>query len=202
MRISLRELRFTLDIAADISRRHDAYVRDDALPKKDRDDVQAVVQERLGGSPIEIYELNDRLEHETIVGYYVAEDVGYSVLVSAGLDEDDLRFVVCKELLHILIDVHNKEYRSTDMCGHLDEMALSFLATTEEPKPSVRAEWLAEICAMELLFPYTDRKKELEAGNVDFKAVAEKYGVPQYHVERYLQQRTMEEIGAMMIGGS
>jgi hypothetical protein len=196
MKISVHELRGCLDIAAEFTRQYKEYVAPASGSRKSRDDLLHVAQE-LTGKEIDIYELDEPLEHETIYGYFVAEANGYSILLRTGLHEDVIRYVLCKELFHVMLDA-NTEYRTTDTCGHLDQVAISFPVTDSEPGPAVRSEVLAEIGAMEFLFPYTARIEELATTPVDFQTITDKYKIPQYLVERYLHPTYMAELGAMV----
>ena len=62
-----------------------------------------------------------------------------------------------------------------------------------EPAESVAVEFFAEVAAMEFLFPYCCRIKELAGQfNGNFLAIAEKYRTPQVLVEKYLSKGYME----------
>jgi len=103
------------------------------------------------------------------------------------------RYVLCKELFHVLID--KEAYRNMNIEEHLKETTIAFPNDDSKPKPAVQVEVLAEMAAMEFLLPYECRLKELNGENKgNFLAIAEKYKVPQLLVERYLSLGYMENL--------
>jgi Zn-dependent peptidase ImmA (M78 family) len=199
MKLLPHELRRCLDAAAEFSRRYDAHVAPHTGPKKSRDDLLHVAQAMIG-KEIGVYELDDPIEHETIHGFYVREADGYSILLRTELPEEQIRFVLCKELFHVMLD-DKPESCTTDVLAHLEQVALSFPVVDSDPSPAVKSEFLAEIAAMEFFFPYRVRAEELKAAGSstgpNFPQIAGKYGLPQYLIEIYLHPAFMTELGAM-----
>jgi Zn-dependent peptidase ImmA (M78 family) len=195
MKFSIQELRRCLDVAAEFSRRYAAYVAPDTSARKSRDDLLSVAQE-YAGKEIGVFLLDEPLEHETIYGYYVAEANGFSILLRTGLPEDLIRFVLCKELLHVILD-DKPESRTIDVSVHLEQVSIAFSVADSDPSPAVKSELLAEVAAMEFFFPYKARVEELKANPPDYQKIAEKYCIPQYLVEIYLHPTFMSELGAM-----
>jgi hypothetical protein len=197
MEISIHELRACLDRAAEFTERYNAYVGSDANnPRKSRDDLLKVAREYTA-EEIEIFLLDEPLKHETIYGFCVKEEKGYSILLSTGLPEDLTRFVLCKELFHVMID-GDVSSRNPNVCDHLEQVVIAFPVADSKPGKGVVSELLAEIGAMEFLFPYKARMEELASAAVDFQAIATKYLIPQYLVEIYLHPSYITELGAMV----
>lgn len=114
----------------------------------------------------------------------------FDICYVQGLNHCWTRFVICKELFHVILD--KPDYRNMDIGGHIEEVTTSFPDADSEPCNSVAVELLAEVSAMEFLFPYSSRLQELQGelkGN--YYAIADKYKVPQVHVERYLSSHYM-----------
>jgi Zn-dependent peptidase ImmA (M78 family) len=194
MKFTLHELRACLDAAAELERLY--LIRGGASdnPRKLRDHFLPIAQEYTKKA-IEIFELDNGLLHESIYGFYVAEDKGFSILLSKGMDESQTRFVVCKELFHAIL--HNDGSNIVDICAHLDEVEIAFPVIDSDPGAAVKSEFLAEIAAMEFLFPFKARVEELKVNPIDFAKIADKYLIPQYLVEFYLHPIYMTELGAM-----
>jgi hypothetical protein len=75
---------------------------------------------------------------------------------------------------------------------HIEELAVVFPDGHQPALPAV-AEKLAEVAAIESLFPYRSRVDALKNDNrnVDFRDIAERYKIPLVFVERYLSLRLM-----------
>lgn len=198
MKFTLHELRSYLDAAAEFERRYQERATPTDNPRKLRDHFLPLAREYTG-KDIQAFELDELLPHETIHGSCIAEKDGFSILINRsrnGHDESQVRFVLCKEIFHGILQEDGSNV--TDICGHLDEVSVSFPMPDSDPKPSVKSEFLAEIAAMEFLFPYKARVIELQFGKVDFAQISEKYLIPQYYVEVYLDKSFMSELGAMV----
>lgn len=95
------------------------------------------------------------------------------------------RYTVCKEVFHVLLD--SEEHRNLDIASVTEGVSVVFPSDDAHASPAVAAEFLAEIAAMEFLFPYVRRVQELAApGAPNFKDIALKYRIPQKLVEKYL----------------
>lgn len=118
---------------------------------------------------------------------------GYDIAYVKGLDEDWKRFVVCKEAFHVVLD--HPDMWNMDIEAHVNEVTLPLAEAT--PGRSAVAETMAEISAMEFLFPYKRRIVELAGPHKGDSAwIAQWYKIPQYHVERYLAPGMMEHLKA------
>nr|WP_244667600.1 ImmA/IrrE family metallo-endopeptidase [Xanthomonas sp. D-109] len=117
----------------------------------------------------------------------------YGIYLLAELQERERRFVLTKEMFHVLLD--EERCRNMDIYGHVQEATMSFSIEDSNPNSPVAAEVLAEIGAMEFLLPYAKRKVLLEqCGDApDFALIARRYGIPQMYVEEYLSDRMMAE---------
>jgi hypothetical protein len=134
-------------------------------------------------------------EHSPVLGAYfaLAEKGHYDVCVVRGLEHAHERFVLCKELFHVILD--DPDHYNLDLAAHIEEVTLAFPIQDSSPGAAVRIEILSEVSAMEFLFPYEERFKELNGplcGN--YREIADKYKLPQVHIERYLSDKFMEEL--------
>lgn len=162
------------------------------------DDLEWVCGEYLGRRA-QIHELRIEAGERSVRGFFVAyADGRYEIYRLADLTERERRFVTCKELFHVILD--EEPCRNMDLLSHLEEAYSSFTFDESHPNIAVKAEMLAEIAAMEFLFPYARRVEEIERNGRDdnfFSMVAAKYGIPQIYVEQYLSDHYMEEFGSL-----
>ena len=145
---------------------------------------------------VEVYDLPIEAQNRVVRGLFIAlADGTYQVFRLADLGDREKRFVTCKELFHVILD--EERCRNMDLWAHLEESQTSLAIEHSEPNSSVKMEIMAEMAAMEFLFPYEKRVEELGRGAVAneefFEALAHKYGVPQIYVEAYLSDRNMAE---------
>ena len=112
------------------------------------------------------------------------EDGHYEIVILPGQKYCWKRFVLCKELFHVLIDVNDKEkiFINRDVDSHIEQYMDKSNGIPNTPQ-NVQAETLAEIAAMEFLFPYAHRIK-LQNSNSDL--LAHKYKIPKALVEKYI----------------
>lgn len=160
------------------------------------DDLVWILTEYLN-RPVEIFDLRIPADDRAVRGMFLALATrNYWVFRLADLGDRERRFVTCKELFHVILD--DEKCRNMDLIGHLEASQTSFTIAESEPGAAVKLELLAEIGAMEFLFPYAKRLVELErAGeNPDFGMIAAKYGIPQIYVEEYLSQHYMTELAS------
>lgn len=133
---------------------------------------------------------NDSALNHLVQSFVLVKDSGYEICILNDLNNCWKRFVLCKELFHIVLD--SEESRNPSLEEHLDDFFggvtnLEHRASTV----SARTEYLAEFAAMEFLFPYAERVSLL-SGNKDISAIAERYKIPRYFAERYLTKRYIE----------
>lgn len=163
---------------------------------KDPDRVIDVCRNALGKN-VDIYagdpEDANRILH--VRGYYKALDEerkNYAIYLRRPQEEEWLRFVTCKELLHVVLDV-----RESESCRgiHVHELVLDVvqdsysgdIASSDE----VAVEKLAEIAAMEFCFPYAERIEYFKSNSIAYGDIAKEYGLPEPVVRRYLGEKMM-----------
>jgi Zn-dependent peptidase ImmA (M78 family) len=151
---------------------------------------------RFLGVDVRLFQLQlDKEDSVVFSACVMYEDKHCDVLFVDGLNTCWRRYVVCKELFHIIIDL--PEYRNMNIEQHVQELTVAFPDDDSSPEKAAVAEFIAEIAAMEFLFPYAKRAQELAqaGGTADYAAIARKYRVPVLFVERYLSQEWMRALG-------
>lgn len=134
------------------------------------------------------------------------------IVLSDRLNPCWTRFVACKEMSHLVIDTLDESIDSFSAINTADKakVAISQLirlqsgagADLEELGAPAKSEIIAIHCAIELLFPVTERKALLNAGhdkdsNSVLFSIANKYKIPKHYVERALSDGYMELIGGI-----
>ena len=120
----------------------------------------------------------------------------YEIYLLDGMSLEWIRFVLCKELFHVLLDEDGCRNCAVD--DHLREMIPSFSDLHSHPGSPVVWEVLAEIAAAELMFPFADRVVLMTQENVDTTVIAQRYSLPVLIVERYLSDNAMQVIASHM----
>ncbi|WP_223484670.1 ImmA/IrrE family metallo-endopeptidase [Stenotrophomonas indicatrix] len=131
----------------------------------------------------------------------VTAEGDYEIYVLTGLDLDARRFIICKELFHVVLDEEHR--RNMDTFGHLQEVTTTFPVANSKPNSAAACEYFAEASAMEFLFPYAERVLVLEAANgagPNYAEIASRYGIPQEYVESYLGAPLMDFFAQVMAG--
>lgn len=142
--------------------------------------------------PVTILEISDSKidKVETIKGSYLALAGSYVICLVEDLNECWRRFVVCKELFHVLFD--NPEFENMELSSHIEDCVSETPAVEDTPQ-AAQSEFLAEYSAMEFLFPYSDRLAIISTGEaIDYLATAKHYRIPRIYVERYLTEHMMK----------
>lgn len=156
-------------------------------PTKSIDDMIWVVRNGLvGGKGMSLLLSPISGNASTVLGGTITYESGYEIFIMDGLDEPWRRFVTAKELFHVVLD--DPRFRSIDIAKHLDELEISFgVEEHEADSQSPECEYLAEIAAMEFLFPFANRASLVAAGNggLDMRTTARTYGIPQVLAEQY-----------------
>lgn len=130
--------------------------------------------------------------NSVVLGMFIMKsDRTFDICFVADLTPEWKRFVICKELFHILID--QEQYRDMDIAAHVDALTVAFPQDDSRPRPSVVAEFLAEVAAMEFLFPRDRRLQEL-ANTRSVTDIGQRYDVPLLFVERYLSTPFIENL--------
>ncbi len=169
------------------------YSRAAGHTQRSVDDLEWLCGEYLGKT-VSVLDLQLAADELAIRGMFAAlSDGSYEIYLLADLGERERRFVKCKELFHVVLDDEN--CRSMDIYAHLELATVAFSVAGSNPESPVACEALAEIAAMEFLFPYAERVEVIErsGGNVDYPAIATQYGIPQLYVEMYLSDPMMTE---------
>lgn len=122
----------------------------------------------------------------------LSDEKQVEIALSGDLNTCWTRFVLAKELFHLALD--RAEYRNINIAGHVEEYVLAFPDDNARPRKPVVAEFLAEVGAMELLFPYSRRAKALNAAT-DFLEIATRHRIPKVYAQRYLSPSFMENLG-------
>lgn len=191
MLINKQKLTHTLSKVQEI---RDAYniqfIASDSI-ERSVDRLMALCRTYLG-QKIDWYEHSDSALNHFVQSFVVVKDDGYEICTLGDLNNCWKRFVLCKELFHIILD--SEEDWNSSLEDHLSNF-YGGITELECPVPaSAQAELLAEIAAMEFLFPYMERIEILHAGNVEYSAVAERYKIPRYFAERYLTRAYIENL--------
>lgn len=106
-------------------------------------------------------------------------------------DDDWKRFVAAKELMHLVVD--GAEDLSPYGDATLEEMILEghfgLIAASDPAKPPVQSEIIAQIAALEVLYPLKFRQGDVEAlakKETTFVKLAKRYGIPSSFVSTAL----------------
>lgn len=186
MRIRKVDLRTCLAKAADIVNIYEGmFLGGKATPRSVDNLVTLLEQHEQKRVEVKLLDLG--ADAQAVRGMYAAYDDHYDVVVLSGQNYCWQRFVLCKELFHVILDTD--EYRSVHVGELVDEFTNTFpmqeAGADARPGAHVTNEMVAEICAMEFLFPYADRVR-IVAGEHDPMELAQRYKVPRVFVERYL----------------
>lgn len=164
---------------------------DDARQCTSVENIQRIV-ERMTGKPVEKYRVP--FEGERVRGNIERYDDRFVIHVRRGQTLEWDRFTVIKELCHALMD--SAEEYSPHGVETLRELVswrgLDF--DWEEASEVARCERLAELMALELIYPFEYREgdKAAIAAGATRADVGQKRGVPLPWVERALLQRHID----------
>ncbi|MFK3846596.1 ImmA/IrrE family metallo-endopeptidase [Stenotrophomonas sp. NPDC078853] len=168
--------------AVEIRDLYDLYVLNGKARMKSVDDLTWVCVEYLE-KRITIEYADIPVEGSSIKAAFLALDDGsYRIGLLTGMSEEEERFVLCKELFHVIFDEDSR--RSLDLESHLEDYTTNIVVDDGRPNCAAAWETLAEIAATEFLLPFEVREAHLNSGNaVDFAKLATRYGLPRLHVE-------------------
>lgn len=124
----------------------------------------------------------------SVRAYYEAVADGYNVYVLEPQETLWRDFAACKELFHVILDDPDSEdCRTVNLYEHLEEVVDTFIPFDGAPGKAATSEFLAELAAMEFLFPYAERIKiKSEEALPDVIAIAKHFNLPIAMIERYL----------------
>lgn len=188
------EITAAISKALEIAHIHKLHYLDSDASEKSLDNLTDICRSYLGKS-IDLYEHTMPYTGQPIRGFYLAFNDGhYEIAILAQQNRCWRRLVVCKELFHIILD--EEKYESKNIADLVDEATLA-LSSTVLPNAPVRVEILAQISAMEYLFPYADRmlitaQAVASQADVDYGRIAEQFKIPRIFVERYLNKHYMD----------
>jgi Zn-dependent peptidase ImmA (M78 family) len=108
------------------------------------------------------------------------------IYVRHQLDDDWKRFTAVKETCHVFLD--EQEDWSTDGVKTIADLQsdLTLSANGQVAKKTSQSEALAELAAIELMYPYECRMADLQDGSQSSTKIAIQHGMPQAMVERAL----------------
>jgi len=183
-----------LDKACDIRELYELYVLHGKTYPKSVDDLLWICQEYLK-KQILIEYVDLPAEGSSIhASYWAMAEGSYRIGVLLGLSEDQLRFVLCKELFHVIFDEARR--RSLALSEHVEEYTSTFQLDDGQPNCAAAWETLAEIAALEFLFPYEYRRAAAQGdGAVNYARLATMYGLPRYFVEVGCGEGNLDYIG-------
>lgn len=193
MQVTIDELRHCLDQARDLSDHYKQNVLNGNAARRSTDELLRLVREYLQ-KQVTVYRV--RRQQSSVSAFYMAKsDDSYSVYLTSGLTDEGDRFALTKELFHVVLD--EVGCRNMNLYGHLEEVLASLPVRESKPQRSTISEQLAEVAAMQFLFPYSERLTFLANanGNPDFAAAATRFGIPQQLVEMYCSDDYMEFYG-------
>jgi hypothetical protein len=195
--ITNKELKACLDKASEMAEQYKLYViAGDGFPRSMESFVD-ICTDYLAHR-ISIYTLDPMPTEisDLVRAICISKDDGsYEIHLQADLNTCWQRFVLCKELFHVLLDA--PEYRSMEMYKHLEEI---LLPSPEGPLSIYlpgTSEWMAEIAAMQFLLPYSERLQLVspKVVPINFLDLAKFYRIPQVLVEQYLSKPWMDFVG-------
>jgi Zn-dependent peptidase ImmA (M78 family) len=192
MQVQARDIRYCLDKSMEISEHYKMFTQSGDRYPRSVDDFLQICKE---------YTRQDIVVREVFVdissirGFFLLIDGAPEIYLLRGNNDCWKRFVLCKELFHVLLD--EDQYRDMYIYRHLKDVALSFPERNSTPGRAAVSEIMAEIAAIEFLFPYKERVFQLGHGaQVDYLGIANYFKVPQFFIEKYLSDAWMEYLGA------
>jgi len=131
----------------------------------------------------------------TVRAAFLKEKDGYKISMKPEPNICWRRFIQCKELFHVVLD--QSQYCTMQIFQHIQRWVVQIPGRTSLPTPATISELMAEISAMEYLFPYIERvsKRKTLMTKDDYLEVAKIYKVPSVLVESYLSELSMEYLG-------
>ena len=188
------EVQFCIDHGREVAENYDLYVyapdiNKAAVSKRSVDDLIWILTQYLQKN-FRIWEVE--IQKSSIKSAFQANaDGSFDIYLLQGMETDERRFVLCKELFHIVLD--QPQCQSMDIYGHLVEVTTTF---SKQTSPNQPAAWekLAEAAAMEFLFPYHKRREFVAGAGPDpyYGGIAAQFGIPQQYVEEYCTEASME----------
>lgn len=148
--------------------------------------------DKLGVQNVHMSEVDLPFSDSAVYSMCVMTQDGADIVLAKGLNHCWQRYTICKELFHLLID--DEKYRNLDIFAHSEAVTISYSLDESRPDLGVAAEFLAEVAAMEFLFPYAERELQMRNGQPNYPAIAQQYRIPQLLVDRYLSPHLMSTL--------
>jgi Zn-dependent peptidase ImmA (M78 family) len=128
----------------------------------------------------------------TIRASFLKVKDGYEIAMKPESNFCWKRFVQCKELFHALLD--DSKYHTMEIFQHIQRCVVQLPWRALLPIPSTISELMAEIAAVEFLFPYIERVsvKRSDMSKEYYLKIAEIYKIPRVLTEAYLSELSME----------
>ena len=141
------------------------------------------------------YELNLPAKGQPIFGSMIQTGDSYNIFLLSGLNRCWKRFVLCKEIFHIILDIDDKldVFKNSNWSEQVEKTLFNIPNVTTTTEDCAAVEALAEICAMELLFPYEWRVNYISEGkSVD--EIANIVLLPKALIEKFISKSIMESL--------
>lgn len=192
MQLNPIKLERSIKLARDISDNYSNYALDPRTNVKSTDYLRDICKQYLNKN-IE-YSLHKMPFTDGLTkGFYISKkDDSYEVVLLSGLNFCWKRLVLCKELFHVVLDEEESRHETVNQLVDDIAMHINLENGNEAPSLPLQTEFLAEISAMEFLFPYTERTLKISSGKLDYSAIAEQYKLPRFYVEMYLSNSFMD----------
>jgi hypothetical protein len=135
--------------------------------------------------PINLLAHPDSWHNHKVKSFYVQYDDKYEIVYLKDLNNCWMRFCLCKELFHILLQ--DPSNCSVEIKSHVGDVlfTVGIESTDSSGMKSTQVEYL---------FPYFERKKWSSIINIDFMSIANKYLIPRDYVEIYLHSNSMSSL--------
>lgn len=141
------------------------------------------------------FELSLPAKGQPIYGSMIQVGEKYNIFLLSGLDTCWKRFVLCKEIFHIILDIDDKQnvFKNKNWETQVEKTMFHLPNVDTATEDCAAVEGLAEICAMELLFPYSLRLQYLsESKSVD--EIAPLVMLPKLIIEKFLASHIMQSL--------
>ena len=186
-----------LEKVSELREMYEMYVLNGKQERKSIDDLLWVCEQYLS-KKVEVQYVDLPVEGSSIhAAFWAMEDGSYIIGLLSGMTDEEERFVLCKELFHVIFDEESR--RSLALAAHVEEYTSNIAVERGEPNCPAAWETLAEIAATEFLLPYGRRvEMAANASTVDFARIATHYGLPRFFVEVAYGKSNLEYIGKHM----
>jgi hypothetical protein len=200
VRISKTQIKAAIQLVHEIEVQFKLYALSPTHSERSVDDLLRICRQ-YRNNVIAVNEHSLRYEGQPILGFYLLKDDGScDICLLSGLNFCWKRFVLCKELFHVILN--DPEYQTKDLKSHIEATIAHFPDVENTTPVAVASEMLAEMAAMEFLFPYRLRKLH-QAGVQEIsvvEALAMKHRIPTLMVNKYLTSNYMKFLSYDFLG--